>query len=84
MFMLRVVGNSFSFYSVRLSPTFHSIFVDYDRVKRLQRGEQWETLVYKLAIGGSKKWRFDAPAEREVIINVIDQIRQVILATTTE
>jgi len=88
MFMLRVVGDSFSFYSTQLSSQFLNEFADYEKmdVEKLA-----VTPVYKLSIEVPQaaaspgaavpikdRWQFKVPHDRATIIQVLDQIRQII------
>ena len=95
LYLLRVVGDSFSFYSTQLSAEFLQGVADYADMP--EEGELQETPVYKYsAIHGfdfgatpsaaaaalgvlQEQWQFKVPADRKHIIGMLYQIKQILL-----
>lgn len=95
LFLVRVIGDQFSFYGTRMSVTFLEGIADYEKLSESQ-----VTCVYRLvaeaqthgsASGGAAaqaspalisqdRWQFKVPAERQVIIGALDRFRQTMLA----
>jgi len=86
LFMLRVVGTKFSFYSTQLSSRFLKLVGDYsmDDIERLPETLVWKCAVevpYAAAVGGTltqDQWQLQLPADRKHIIIMLDQILQII------
>lgn len=86
LFLLRVVGQKFSFYSTELSARFLRFVADYDE----ENAETTPQLVWKFSVdvpnplageGKTKpqhQFQFQAPGDRQLIIKMLDQIVQIL------
>ena len=92
LFLIRVVGDTFSFYSTQLSAEFLKGVQDYADMPDEEALQ--ETVVFKysarcgVAFGAASspapaveqdQWQFKVPADRQHIIYMLDQIKQAIL-----
>lgn len=89
--MIRVVGSTFSFYSISPSDQLMEIFGDYKKLDRSGMKEMPRTTVYKCAIPRefpdadgvaprpSVQFSLPHPVDRHLIIHMLDRIRLAII-----